>query len=459
MHEEHRQPPLGAKGKSTLSKFEIGSAGPWEITIPHTVYPPREDTALLGRALLQLSGRCGRAVEIGCGSGALSILLASIGWRVTACDVNPFAVAAARGNVEKAGFADMVSIDEGGPGEPEWELQKGVDLVVWNLPYLDPPENDKASLEHIEEASMSDLPGGWSDKLLEVMDDELIDPSCLVVLLHRTDPDSRSKPDSWIRNGWSCRQLNSMRLADERLEVLCYWRSGAGESAMIMTECESTMDEAKRLINGGWQRVLSLSQTSGRGRRGSSWQTQEGGLACTWVLSGGTLERHSPGLIQTSVGAAVSDALGCYVKWPNDLVTEDGRKLGGVLVEGNSEDDGIRVGIGLNKRDSVIDGTTVAGWGEFVGEKTAIEVFDILDSAISSLFEEHSLVPPVEEEELVALSWKSLARSLSTGVALKSKGSPTRAVGLSSEGHLLIEFDGLVATIDDINTLDWNPIT
>jgi len=29
---------------------------------------------------------------------------------------------------------------------------------------------------------------------------------------------------------------------------------------------------------------------------------------------------------------------------------------------------------------------------------------------------------------------------------------------LSSEGHLLIESDGLVAMIDDINTLDWNPI-
>ncbi|MEO2179396.1 MAG: 50S ribosomal protein L11 methyltransferase, partial [Candidatus Poseidoniia archaeon] len=99
MYEEHRRPLLGAKGKSTFSKFRIESAGPWEITVPHTVYPPREDTALLGRALLRLSGRCGRAVEIGCGSGVLSILLASIGWSVTACDVNPFAVAAARGNV------------------------------------------------------------------------------------------------------------------------------------------------------------------------------------------------------------------------------------------------------------------------------------------------------------------------------------------------------------------------
>ena len=459
MYEEHHRPPHGAETKSASSKFEIGDSGPWEITVPHTVYPPREDTALLGRALLRLSGDCGQATEIGCGSGALSILLASMGWEVAACDVNPFAVAAARGNVEKAGFADMISVDEGGPGEPGWGLQEGVNLVVWNLPYLDPLEPDGVSLEPIEEASMSDLPRGWSDKLLEVVDDGLIDSSCLVVLLHRTDPESRSKPDSWIRNGWSCRQLDSMRMADEKLEVLCYWRPEAGEAVTVMAECESTMDEAKHLINGGWQRVISLSQTSGRGRRGSSWQTQEGGLACTWIFSKATLERYSPGLIQTSVGAAVSDALGCCVKWPNDLVTKDGRKLGGILVEGNSKDDGIRVGIGLNRRGSVIDGVAVAGWDEYVGEKTAIEVFDILDPVISSYFEEHSLAPPVENDELVALSWKSLARSLSTGVVLKSKGLRVRAVGLSSGGHLLTEFDGLVATIDDINTLDWNPIT
>ena len=75
--------------------------------MPRTVYPPREDTELLGRALLRLSGRQGSANEIGCGSGAISILLASMGWEVSACDVNPFAVAATRGNVERAGFEDL----------------------------------------------------------------------------------------------------------------------------------------------------------------------------------------------------------------------------------------------------------------------------------------------------------------------------------------------------------------
>ena len=459
MVDEHSQHPRRAGASSTLSNIGFGEVGPWEITVPHTVYPPREDTSLLGRALLGLSDRCGIATEIGCGSGVLSILLASMGWKVTACDVNPFAVAAARGNVEKAGFADVVSVEEGGPGEIGWELQEGVTLVVWNLPYLDPPKHDELFLEPIEEASVSDLPGGWSDSLLEKMNDERVDPNCLIVLLHRTDPDSRSKPVSWIRNGWSCRRLDSMRLGDEKLEVLSYWKPAAGKPARVMEVCESTMDEAKRLTEGGWQRVLSFSQTSGRGRRGSSWKTQEGGMACTWVLSAECLKRYSSGLIQTAIGAAVSNALGCFIKWPNDLVSEDGRKLGGVLVEGSSTDYGIRVGIGLNRQDGVVEGIPVAGWNEFIGEKSVFEVFEILDPAISSLFEEHPLAPSVEGDELIELSWKSLSKSLSTGVRLEANGVPLRAVGLSPEGHLLTESGGMVANTDDIDGLNWRSIS
>ena len=459
MVDEHRQRPQGAGVPSALSNIGFGEAGPWEITVPHTVYPPREDTSLLGRALLGLSDRCGIATEIGCGSGVLSILLASMGWQVTACDVNPFAVAAARGNVEKAGFADVVSVEEGGPGERGWELQEGVTLVVWNLPYLNPPEHDELSLEPIEEASVSDLPGGWSDSLLKILDDEVMNPNCLIVLLHRTDPDSRSKSVSWIRNGWSCRRLDSMRLGDERLEVLSYWRPAAGKPARVMEECESTMDEAKQLTEGGWQRVLSFSQTSGRGRRRSLWETQEGGMACTWVLPAECLKRYPSGLIQTAIGAAVSNALGCFVKWPNDLVSGDGRKLGGVLVEGSSTDYGIRVGIGLNQQEGVVERVPVAGWNEFIGEKSVLEVFEILDPAISSLFEEHPLAPSVGGDELIELSWKSLSKSLSTGVSLGSKGVPLRAVGLSPEGHLLTESEGAVAKTDDLGGLSWKPIS
>ncbi|HIA25640.1 MAG TPA: hypothetical protein EYN78_07780, partial [Candidatus Poseidoniales archaeon] len=69
------------------------------LIVPATVYPPREDTGLLFSCLSKLGKGDGRKLlEIGCGSGAVSIALAKFGWEVTTCDVNPLAIAATTGN-------------------------------------------------------------------------------------------------------------------------------------------------------------------------------------------------------------------------------------------------------------------------------------------------------------------------------------------------------------------------
>ena len=85
-----------------------------KLTIPPTVYPPRRDTELLLEGLNQIRMEPGTLVEIGCGSGAISIAKALEYWKVTAFDVNPLAVAASRGNSEAAGVNDRVIVEEGG---------------------------------------------------------------------------------------------------------------------------------------------------------------------------------------------------------------------------------------------------------------------------------------------------------------------------------------------------------
>ena len=52
----------------------------------------------------------------------------------------------------------------------------------------------------------------------------------------------------------------------------------------------------------------------------------------------------------------MAEALDCQVKWPNDLVTEEGKKLGGVLAELSAEAESVRfvvlgVGINVNQMD------------------------------------------------------------------------------------------------------------
>ena len=87
----------------------------FELTIPPTVYPPREDTDLLAALFSEQMLTPGtRWLEIGCGSGVLSLLAAQFGCVVTACDVNPLAVACTRAHFEHHGLE--AAVFEGGPG-------------------------------------------------------------------------------------------------------------------------------------------------------------------------------------------------------------------------------------------------------------------------------------------------------------------------------------------------------
>lgn len=128
-------------------------------------------------------------------------------------------------------------------------------------------------------------------------------------------------------------------------------RESAGAPAVVrwivVDETGSTQDLARDLDPG--TAITALRQRSGRGRLGRSWaDTGLDGLAVTFVLppSNGA----DPWLaIASAVAAAraVEAVAGrvVQIKWPNDLVDE-GRKLGGILIERG--DRSTLVGIGIN---------------------------------------------------------------------------------------------------------------
>ena len=434
--------------------FQVEDGREWELLVPRTVYPPREDTLLLARALGTLEKKPGLAVEIGCGSGAISIYLASLGWSVEAYDVNPMAVSSTRGNARSTGLSDFISVREGGLGEHGWNLPKETSLLVWNLPYLDPLEGGE-KLEPIEDASMLDIVGGWSDMLLENILESDISDDCLVVLLHRTDPPSQSRSDSWLMAGWARRTLRTLRIGEERLEVIGYWKPAGGIGPLVIEECDSTMDEARRMDESQWSRVLSLNQGTGRGRRGSKWETIDGAFACTWSIPFAESKLIKPGLLQTSIGAAISAAIGCECKWPNDLITEGGVKLGGILIESSTSESILRVGVGVNRDSAAIEEIMVAGWLEFLPEMELMDIFALLDASIASLLESKEDIPEVSESDIVGLSWKGLANSLSKGTRISLGGTLPRIVGMDNSGRLEIEESGNFSIIDEVGRLEW----
>ena len=101
------------------------------------VYPPSEDSILLIESLDVREDD--RILEIGCGSGVVSIHCASNGCDVTSVDINPVAVELTRSNFERNGLEGDVK-----ESDVYSNVEGGFDTIVFNLPYL--PTDDDAGI-------------------------------------------------------------------------------------------------------------------------------------------------------------------------------------------------------------------------------------------------------------------------------------------------------------------------
>jgi BirA family biotin operon repressor/biotin-[acetyl-CoA-carboxylase] ligase len=109
----------------------------------------------------------------------------------------------------------------------------------------------------------------------------------------------------------------------------------------------STNAVARELASSGAPHgtvVTAAEQTAGRGRQGRTWSAPAGrAMLCSIIV------RDPPRLLPLLTGVAVAETVGdgAQIKWPND-VWLDGRKVGGILVEGRPQEGWAVAGIGLN---------------------------------------------------------------------------------------------------------------
>ena len=104
--------------------------------------------------------------------------------------------------------------------------------------------------------------------------------------------------------------------------------------------------------------IVADEQTQGMGRLGRKWESAKGGLYFSIILSA----KHFLPDIQIStiicalgVQKTIGKNVDCLIKWPNDIISKDGKKLCGILTkaiftDGNAEY--INVGIGINANNS-----------------------------------------------------------------------------------------------------------
>ena len=122
------------------------------------------------------------------------------------------------------------------------------------------------------------------------------------------------------------------------------------ENVRVLAQCASTQDVAKALEPSFV--VTTGMQYAGRGRPGKEWHDPgAGGVAMSLVVVPQSAARLSTASVLAVLD--VVDQLAIHpgalgAKFPNDVVDSSGRKLAGVLIEGDARQSVI--GIGMNVR-------------------------------------------------------------------------------------------------------------
>jgi len=133
-------------------------------------------------------------------------------------------------------------------------------------------------------------------------------------------------------------------------------RIGRGVEAHVTIT--STNDRARALLDApgaAGRAIVAEEQTQGRGRRGRTWVSPPGRNLMVSVALRPRIAAADAWQLGMSAALAARTACSAIapvgLKWPNDLVADDGSKVGGLLIETTVEGERVTaavIGVGLN---------------------------------------------------------------------------------------------------------------
>lgn len=194
---------------------------------------------------------------------------------------------------------------------------------------------------------------------------------------------------------------------------------------VVLNEVASTQDAAIEhdLIAGDV--CATLTQTAGRGRRGSVWDAS-GGVAVTVVME--SPSPHFSIAVAATLAAQLNNLVPTCeigISWPNDLYIQ-GRKLAGILIE--HREGRCLVGIGVNVLESPAD-QNASCLGEFGCDDRAI----VAQCVAASVFTACDL-----DETAAVSTWRTRDLLVGTTQCVRSEGTV---------------IEGVVMDIDPVNNL------
>ncbi|WP_237724735.1 biotin--[acetyl-CoA-carboxylase] ligase [Deinococcus alpinitundrae] len=221
----------------------------------------------------------------------------------------------------------------------------------------------------------------------------------------------------------------------------------------------STQDELRRWADDAQApapagaALLAESQTAGRGRRGRVWQAAQAGppgAGLTFSVLLAPLQLSRLPLLPLAAGVALREACLSYLataaepaagvpglKWPNDLITPQGRKLAGILLEAELRGGSVRravLGIGLNVTAAPGGAACLADLAPGRSWHRA----ELLAAILRAL--EHWLSAPDAE---ILDAWREANFTLGRWVQVQTSGGPVsgQAQALTGSGELQVVTD------------------
>ena len=194
--------------------------------------------------------------------------------------------------------------------------------------------------------------------------------------------------------------------------------------------------------------VVADFQTSGRGQRGNSWESDSGkNLLFSIVIFPEFLEARRQFLISQIISLAIKEELDTYttdisIKWPNDIYWKE-KKICGILIENDLMGRNISqsiagIGININQETFHSFAPNPVSLRQITGKE--FDLFEILKNIVLRIQSYYSLLKKGNTESIVCQYEMSLFRKEGMHRFKDANGEfLARIICVETEGRLILE--------------------
>jgi len=233
-------------------------------------------------------------------------------------------------------------------------------------------------------------------------------------------------------------------------------QQATGRPVQVLESCDSTNRVARELaaallredrLSGPLPVIVAEQQREGRGRLGRSWSAEPGANLLFSALFAPDLPLDQAPRVVLCLAAALAAELGLWLKWPNDLVDEQDRKLCGILAEHEAGPNPGRVGclvVGVGLNVNQLDFPDLPNARSLRQRHGALQDRQALLIRLLQAMDHAALDGPQALD-----LWRARSRTL--GRQVRVAGREGLATGLREDGALLV--DGQPVLAGDVELL------